>query len=372
MRADALTPSLRSCVARSTHSVFTSCPRVAPDGQYSPLSARSHRARAAGGQLVSTEFSHTPVMLAEVLELFDAVPSGLVLDATLGGAGHASALLERREDLRLLGIDRDPAALEAAGERLARFGERATLREARFDALGTLVDQIDAPLAGALFDLGVSSHQLDVAERGFSFRLGGPLDMRMGPDATTTAAEIVNSAPEEELAAMFHANGEERLARRIAHAIVAARPIERTDELAAVVEAAVPPAMRRRGHPARRVFQALRVAVNAELEVLAPALTSVIDRLVAGGRVVVLSYHSGEDRLVKSVLAKEATGGCTCPPRLPCVCGAVPRVQLLNRGARLVSEAERGANPRAEPVRLRAAQRLATPSGEHAEAGSGN
>jgi 16S rRNA (cytosine1402-N4)-methyltransferase len=212
-------------------------------------------------------------------------------------------------------------------------------------------------------DLGVSSHQLDVAARGFSYRQAGPLDMRMDRSSGRTAAELVNSEDEEALAALFAAHGEERFARRIARAVVAARPVERTEQLAALVEAAIPAAARRRGHPARRVFQALRVAVNEELEVLEAALDLALDRLAAGGRIVVLAYHSGEDRLVKAKLGEAATGGCTCPPGLPCVCGAEPTVRLLNRGARLASKDEVARNPRAEAARLRAAERLAATRG---------
>ncbi|HVB06694.1 MAG TPA: 16S rRNA (cytosine(1402)-N(4))-methyltransferase RsmH [Acidimicrobiales bacterium] len=310
---------------------------------------------------MSQEFRHVPVLLDEVLELFDAVPEGLVLDATVGGGGHAAAILERRPELQLLGIDRDPEAVVAATSRLAPFGARAKVVHARFDELAALVAEAGAPLVGALFDLGVSSFQLDAAHRGFSYRNPGPLDMRMDPSRGHGAAELVNGADEETLVDLFEAHGEERFARRIARAVIAARPLDSTDELAAVVEKAIPAAARRRGHPARRVFQALRVAVNEELDLLAPALEAAIAALVPGGRLVVLAYHSGEDQLVKRTLAGAASGGCVCPPGLDCVCGAVPTIRLLNRGARLSGKAEIERNPRAEAARLRAAERLPAP-----------
>jgi 16S rRNA (cytosine1402-N4)-methyltransferase len=304
-------------------------------------------------------FVHDPVMLDEVVGLLATVPAGVVLDATVGGGGHAAALLDARDDLRVIGIDQDPDAVEAAGEVLARFGGRAAVLQARFDGLAAVLDArgIDG-LAGALFDLGVSSPQLDRPSRGFSYRADGPLDMRMNPALARTAADIVNTAPESDLIRLLVANGEGRLARRIARAIVAGRPLTTTAALARVVADAVPVAARRRGHPARRVFQALRIAVNEELDILPGALDTALERLVPGGRCVVLSYHSGEDRLVKERFVAAATGGCTCPPGLPCVCGAVPTVRLLNRGARRPSATERLANHRAESARLRAVERL--------------
>ncbi len=220
-----------------------------------------------------------------------------------------------------------------------------------------------APVVAVFFDLGVSSHQLDVAARGFSYREPGPLDMRMDPGQPMTAAELVNSASEAELASLFAESGEDRFARRIARFIVERRPLHTTSELAEAVAAAVPVAARRRGHPARRVFQALRIAVNEELGQLGDALDDAIDLLVPGGRCVVLAYHSGEDRLVKARFVHAATGGCTCPPGLPCSCGAVASVRLLTRGARKASAAEVAANPRAESARLRAVERLADAGG---------
>jgi 16S rRNA (cytosine1402-N4)-methyltransferase len=250
----------------------------------------------------------------------------------------------------------------AARRALVSFGGRAEVVHARFDRLDAVLEGRGVvSLSGALFDLGVSSAQLDRPERGFSYRSEGPLDMRMDPSLPRTAADIVNFAPESDLIRLLVANGEGRLARRIARAIVASRPLSTTAALARVVADAVPVPARRRGHPARRVFQALRIAVNQELEVLPGALDAALSRLAPGGRCVVLSYHSGEDRLVKERFAVAATGGCTCPPGLPCVCGAVPTVRLLNRGARRPSTAERLANRRSESARLRAVEKLESP-----------
>jgi 16S rRNA (cytosine1402-N4)-methyltransferase len=303
-------------------------------------------------------FAHTPVMLDEVVELFERVPAGVIVDATLGGAGHAAALLDHRPDIELLGIDQDADALEAAQANLAPYKDRVTLHHSRFDALPELLDQAPAP-TGVLFDLGVSSPQFDRPERGFSYRADAPLDMRMDRTNRRTAADIVNTYGEAELARLFADSGERRFARRIARAIAAARPMRTTDELVEVVRGAIPHAARRTGgHPAKRVFQALRIEVNEELDILGPAIDAAIDAVAPDGRVVVLAYHSGEDRIVKDRFLHAATGGCTCPPSLPCGCGAIPTVRLLTRGARKPSAAEIAANPRAESARLRAVQKL--------------
>ena len=310
---------------------------------------------------MSQEFFHDPVMLEEVLGFMLPVPPGVVLDATIGGAGHARALLEARSDLEVLGLDQDERAVTAARERLSVFAGRGTVVRARFDALAAVVvDKFGAEgrLAGALFDLGVSSTQIDDPTRGFSYQNDGPLDMRMDEDAPLSAADLVNGATAAQLASLFVEHGEGRLARRIAEAIVAARPVSSTTELAAIVASAVPAAMRRRGHPASRVFQALRVEVNSELSILGRALDDALRLLVPGGRLIVLSYHSGEDRIAKQVLANAGSGGCTCPPALPCVCGAVPWARVLTRGARMPSELEITRNPRARAARLRAGERL--------------
>jgi len=299
-------------------------------------------------------------MVDEVVALLAGGPAGTVLDATIGGGGHAAALLDARDDIDVLGLDQDADALAAAADRLGRFGARARLRHARFDRLGDVVDELGVgPLAGALFDLGVSSPQLDRAERGFSYRADAPLDMRMDRTAGRTAFDVVNTYDEAALARIFAANGEGKFGRRIARAIIAARPVDTTTQLADTVRDAIPAAARRTGgHPAKRVFQAVRIEVNSELDVLPLALDETIDRLAAGGRCVALAYHSGEDRIVKDRFLQAESGGCACPPLLPCGCGAVRTVRLLNRGSRKPNAAEIAENPRAESARLRAVERL--------------
>jgi 16S rRNA (cytosine1402-N4)-methyltransferase len=310
----------------------------------------------AEGLQMAHSFSHIPVLRDEVVSLFASVPPGTIVDATVGGGGHSEALLEASPSIRILGLDRDPVALEAARSRLSLFGDRITLVRSPFSAFASVVEtQAElAPLSGVLFDLGVSSPQLDEAERGFSFRADGPLDMRMNQSSGVSAAELVNTRPEAELAALFRENGEGRLAGRIARAVVAARPLVSTQQLADVVAAAVPAAVRRKGHPARRVFQALRIEVNDELGELASTLPVALNSLAVGGVCAVISYHSGEDRLTKQTFASFATGGCVCPPSLPCVCGAVARHQLVFRGSRKASPSEVAVNPRSESARLRA------------------
>jgi len=299
-------------------------------------------------------FTHVPVMRDEIVGVFATVPSGVVLDATLGGAGHSEALLDSRSDLSILGIDQDVDALAAASTRLARFGSRAHVRHCRFDRLvDAMGDTGIEQLSGALFDLGVSSHQFDAPERGFSYRHDAPLDMRMDASRGGSAADIVNESPEDELADLIHRFSDERFARRIARAICANRPITTTAELASIVASAIPaPARRRGGHPAKRTFQALRIAVNEELDVLPVALDAAIEKTGKGGRVAVLSYHSGEDRIVKERFAFHRTGGCQCPATLPCVCGAVARVDVVRVASKpLAAELER--NPRSASARLR-------------------
>jgi 16S rRNA (cytosine1402-N4)-methyltransferase len=301
-------------------------------------------------------FEHRPVMAREVVDLLGPVPAGTVVDATVGGAGHAVAVLEAHPHLRLHGLDQDPSAVAVAQERLARFGDRARVTHARFDRIAEVVD---GPLSGVLFDLGVSSPQLDRAERGFSHRFDAPLDMRMDPGASLTAADVVNTYDERSLTRLLRDLGDERHAARIARAIVANRPLHTTGQLTEVIRGAVPaPARRTGGNPATRSFQALRIEVNAELDVLPVALDAAIGLLAPGGRCVVLAYHSGEDRIVKERFRSAATGGCTCPTNLPCVCGAVPTVRLLKRGAWKPSAEEVAANPRAGSARLRAVEKL--------------
>jgi 16S rRNA (cytosine1402-N4)-methyltransferase len=312
-------------------------------------------------------FRHRPVMEQEILEVFDTVPAGVVLDATLGAGGHSEALLKRRGDLRVLGLDQDPAALAAAGQRLAGFETRAVTHRCRFDHLRSAMEAHDiSQLSGALFDLGVSSPQLDQAERGFSFRQDGPLDMRMDTAAALSAADVVNHYSERDLARVIKTYGDERFAGRIAKSIAAQRPIVSTAHLAQVVTTAIPAAARRTGgHPAKRTFQAIRIEVNAELEVLPSAIDDAIDALVPGGRIAILSYHSGEDRIVKDRL-RVATGECSCPHGLPCVCGAVQKVALVRRIPKTPSDTELTVNPRAASARLRVAEKVASDQRERA------
>jgi 16S rRNA (cytosine1402-N4)-methyltransferase len=234
------------------------------------------------------------------------------------------------------------------------------LRHARFDALVTIMSELRVDeISGALFDLGVSSPQLDRARRGFSYRQPGPLDMRMDATQSWSAADVVNGYPEEQLARVLREHGDERFADRIARAIVAARPIEDTAQLAAIVREAIPAATRRSGgHPAKRTFQAIRIEVNRELEILAPTVDDAIALAKPGGRVAVLTYHSGEDRIVKARFRHAVTGGCTCPPGLPCVCDAVRTVRLVRPEKRMARPEELARNPRAESARLRAVEKL--------------
>jgi len=305
-------------------------------------------------------FDHRPVLVDLVVELFAPVPPGVVVDATVGGGGHAEALLDAHPHLSVVGLDQDPEAIDAATERLRRFGRRATVRHSRFDELRAVLGELGHGSAcGALFDLGVSSPQFDRPERGFSYRAPGPLDMRMDPGRPVSAADLVNGAPESELVRLLHAYSDERFARRIAAAIVAARPITSTEQLADVVRDAVPaPARRRGGHPARRTFQAIRIAVNDELAILPASLDDAIDLLVPGGRCVALAYHSGEDRIVKERFRRAATGGWTGPSHLPTPPDVRPTVRLLRRGAWRPPADEVEANPRAEAARLRAVEKL--------------
>jgi len=330
-------------------------------------------------------FAHEPVMVSEVVELLSGRAAGVVVDLTIGAGGHAAALLTAHPQLALVGFDRDPDAVDAARARLEGFGNRAVVHRGEFAELGQSIARLRAEgppawpslpggpqsegVVGVLADLGVSSPQLDRPERGFSYRRAGALDMRMDPSGEVTAADVVNTVGYEDLVRMLVENGEARLARRIARAIVDARPFSTTDQLAAVVADAVPAPARRRGHPARRVFQALRIAVNEELDQLARGLPQALDLLSPGGRAVVISYHSGEDRLVKQVFRDAERGGCQCPPGLPCVCGAEPLFRLVFRGSRRPGTDEVARNHRAESARLRAIERLAEPS-ESASAGA--
>jgi len=307
---------------------------------------------------------HVPVLRERVLALLAPalVPDAVVVDATVGLGGHAADLLAAHPQLRLIGIDRDPQALARSADRLAAHRERITLVHAVYDALPDVlaaagVERVD----GVLFDLGVSSLQLDEPDRGFAYSRDTALDMRMDPGAPLSAFDVVNGYPVERLTTVLAHYGEERFARRIAQAIVRERsrsPLTSSARLAELVRDAVPAATRRTGgHPAKRTFQALRIEVNDELGALARALPAAIDAIRVGGRVVVLSYHSLEDRMVKRAFAAAAT--TTAPPDLPVVPDeALPQLRLLTRGAERPTEAEVTANPRAASARLRAAERV--------------
>jgi 16S rRNA (cytosine1402-N4)-methyltransferase len=299
---------------------------------------------------------HLPVLAATVAALLQPPPGGVVVDATFGGGGHTRALLAAYPSLRVIGIDRDPdAAAEAA-----RLADRLSFILGDFRRLDDLVRGVGCnEIDGVVFDLGVSSHQLDLGDRGFSYHRRGPLDMRLGPEGPLTASDVVNGWGEVRLAAAIRRFGEDRHAGRIAAAIVAARPLGDTRELADVVSAAVPARDRRRAHPARRTFQAIRIAVNDELGALGDGLDAALSLLRSGGRVVVISYHSLEDRIVKRRFAAGATG-CVCPPDLPvCGCGRSAELRLLTRRSVVPGEDEVAANPRARSARLRAAEKVA-------------
>ena len=307
---------------------------------------------------------HQPVLEQEIVELYSSLEPGVVVDATLGGAGHAHAILARAPQLRLLGMDRDPDARNAARLRLKSFASRSLIVDASFADLKRVLNENGEFLrgesvVGVLMDLGVSSHQLDDPTRGFSFRADAPLDMRMDPTRGETAAQYLARVDPHEFARVLRANGENRFAGAIAKSVLERRP-QTTFELTEAVERAVPMAARRRGHVATRVFQALRVEVNQEAEQLVAGLEASLDVLAPAGILAVISYHSGEDRVVKATLHEAATGGCTCPPELGCVCGAVGRVTVFKASAQLASADEVARNPRARSARLRIARKVAS------------
>ena len=307
---------------------------------------------------------HIPVKLERTIELLSPAldaPGAVLVDATLGMAGHAEAFLERFPALDLVGLDRDTDALAIAGERLARFGNRVHLVHTVYDRFREALDGLGiAAVSGVLFDLGVSSLQLDRVERGFSYSKDAPLDMRMDATSPLTAERILADYSESDLRRIFWEYGEERLAQRYAKRIVeqrASRPLVRSAELVELITAATPVAVQRNGHPAKRVFQALRIEVNQELSVLERAIPEALDSLAVGGRIVVLAYQSLEDRIIKRALAAASTS--TAPAGLPVELPEHrPEFRLLVRGAELVDDAERAVNPRAIPVRLRAAERV--------------
>ncbi len=309
------------------------------------------------------QFHHVPVLLNECIDALQIKPEGVYLDGTLGGAGHSAQIARRLTTGTLIGIDRDPTALRAAGERLAPYGARVRLVHGNFCELAEILDGLSIPAVdGMLFDLGVSSPQLDEASRGFSYMADAPLDMRMDPEDRLTAYEVVNQWPREELRRILQDYGEERYAGLIAAAIErrrAQQPIETTLQLVDVIRGAMPAAaLREKQHPAKRSFQAIRIAVNDELGSLERMLSVAVDRLKPGGRLAVITFHSLEDRIVKSALA-EAARGCICPPKLPvCVCGRKPKVRLTPRKPITAGPEELAENPRARSAKLRVAERL--------------
>lgn len=300
----------------------------------------------------------------EVIACLDPKPGGIYVDGTVGGGGHARLILEASSpDGRLIGLDRDPAALKKTSDVLASYGDRVVLRHSNFsDAREVLASLGVEAVDGILFDLGVSSHQLDAVERGFSFRGEAPLDMRMDTTGGMTAADVVNTAGVEELTRIFREFGEERWAGRIARRIETVRavaPLETTRQLAELVRDAVPGGHKpSRIHPATRVFQALRIHVNGELDHVTTGIARAIDLLRPGGRLAVISFHSLEDRIVKQFFQQESRG-CICPPRIPyCTCGHKARVEVLTRKALRPSEQEIAVNPRSRSAVLRAVRRL--------------
>ena len=310
-----------------------------------------------------SEFHHVSVLLQECLDGLNIRPDGIYVDGTLGGAGHSSRIAERLTTGRLIGIDRDSVALAAAGERLKPWKDRVTLVHSNFCEIKQVLSDLQIPgVDGILLDLGVSSPQLDDGQRGFSYMADAPLDMRMNGEDALTAREVVNTWPQEELKRILYTYGEERYAPQIAAAICRRReeaPIETTLELVDIIRSAMPAAaLREKQHPAKRSFQAIRIAVNDELGSVEKVMADAIPLLNPGGRLAVITFHSLEDRIVKNAMA-EAAKGCTCPPNFPvCVCGKKPQVKLICRKPIVSGEAELAENPRARSAKLRVCEKL--------------
>ena len=310
-----------------------------------------------------TEFHHVSVLLDECIENLNIKPDGIYVDGTLGGAGHSSVIASKLTTGRLIGIDRDQKALKAAGERLAPWADRVTLVHSNFSELDHVLETLGIEgVDGILLDLGVSSPQLDEAERGFSYMADAPLDMRMNAEDALSAYEVVNTWPREELRRILYEYGEERYAPQIASAIERRRngkPIESTLELVDVIRSAMPPqALREKQHPAKRSFQAIRIAVNDELGAVGRVMEVAVPRLNKGGRLCIITFHSLEDRIVKNGMAANARG-CTCPPEFPvCICGNKPRVKLISRKPIVSGKEELDRNPRARSAKLRVCEKL--------------
>ena len=310
-----------------------------------------------------SEFHHISVLLQECLDGLNIRPDGIYVDGTLGGAGHSSQIAARLTTGRLIGIDRDPVALAAAGKRLEPFGDRVTLVHSNFCEIAQVLDGLGIEAVdGILLDLGVSSPQLDEVSRGFSYMGDAPLDMRMNSEDALTAYTVVNTWPYEELKRILYDYGEERYAPQIASAICRKRelkPIETTLELVDVIRSAMPPAaLREKQHPAKRSFQAIRIAVNDELGSVEKVMRDAIPKLNKGGRLAVITFHSLEDRIVKNAMVA-ASKGCTCPPSFPvCVCGKKPQVKLITRKPIVSGDDELEMNPRARSAKLRICEKL--------------
>lgn len=310
---------------------------------------------------IDAEKVHTPVLLSETLELLEPQRGGIFVDATLGLGGHSDAILAASSETQLIGIDQDATALKMAGERLAKFGKRATLVHANFSAILEVIDNKEVD--GILADLGVSSLQLDSETRGFSFRFDAPLDMRMNPDSgDETAAELLKRLSQDEIANIIYQYGEERHSRRIARRIIERRdrgePVETTFELADLVRRSVPHRPKDRINPATRTFQALRIAVNDELGIIAKFIDDSVNLLKTNGVLAIITFHSLEDRIVKQTFQR-LSGKCSCPPRMPvCQCGAVKKVDILTKKPVIATETEQHENPRSRSAKLRACRKI--------------
>jgi len=307
------------------------------------------------------DFHHIPVLFNETIEMLDCKPGDIIVDGTLGGGGHAQAILERiLPGGTLIGIDRDPDALEAASRRLDKYQDSLITIHDNFANLESILDRLGIEaIDGMIMDLGVSSYQLDKGSRGFSYQSNAPLDMRMDPTQELSAHDVVNKYDERRLARIISQYGEERWAARIAKFIVNNRPINTTAELTQVIKAAIPAKARRQGpHPAKRTFQAIRIEVNKELEILEDAIESAVSKLRSGARLCIITFHSLEDRIVKNTF-KKLQNPCTCPPDVPiCICGNQPLVEVITRKPIIPSEQEISQNPRSRSAKLRACQKL--------------
>lgn len=310
-----------------------------------------------------SDFYHISVLLQECIDGLNIKPDGIYVDGTLGGAGHSGQIVRRLDTGLLVGIDRDPVALKAAGERLAPYAENVKLVHSNFCEMADVLEKLGiSGVDGILMDLGVSSPQLDDSSRGFSYMADAPLDMRMNGEDSLSAYEVVNTWPQEELKRILYDYGEERYAPQIAAAICRRRenaPIETTLELVDTIRSAMPPvALREKQHPAKRSFQAIRIAVNDELGSVERAMRSAIPLLKPGGRLAVITFHSLEDRIVKNAMV-EASKGCTCPPNFPvCVCGNKPKVKLITKKPIAASQEELDVNPRSRSAKLRICEKL--------------